>query len=83
MLEIFGALSKEETVSCRKLHTELLYGLYSSHSIVRMKLVGKGEGKKPFGRPRHNREVNIKTDIKKVGWADVNWIHLMRVRYKW
>jgi hypothetical protein len=30
-------------------------------------LVGKPEGKRPFGSPRHRWEDNIKTDLQEVG----------------
>ena len=30
-------------------------------------LVGKPEGKRPLGRPRHRWEVNIKMDLQEVG----------------
>jgi hypothetical protein len=30
-------------------------------------LVGKPSGKRPFGRPRHRWEDNIKTDLQEVG----------------
>jgi hypothetical protein len=39
-------------------------------------LVGKHEGKRPFGRPRHIWEDNIRIDLKKIGWEGVDWIHL-------
>jgi hypothetical protein len=29
----------------------------------------KLEGKKPFGRPRHRWEDNIKMDLQEVGWG--------------
>jgi len=32
-------------------------------------LAGKPEGKRPFGRPRHRWENNIKTDLQEVGWG--------------
>jgi len=32
-------------------------------------LVGKPEGKKPLGRPRHRLEDNIKMDLQEVGWG--------------
>jgi len=32
-------------------------------------LVGKPEGKRPPGRPRHRWEDNIKMDLKEVGWG--------------
>jgi hypothetical protein len=36
-----------------------------SRSVYRV-LVGKNEGKRPLGRPRHRREDNIKTDLQEV-----------------
>jgi hypothetical protein len=30
--------------------------------------VGKPEGRRPLGRPRHRWEDNIKTDLREVGW---------------
>jgi hypothetical protein len=38
-------------------------------------LVGKREGKKPLGRPRHRWEDNIKMDLQEVGWG--NWTGLI------
>jgi len=32
-------------------------------------LVGKPEGKKLLGRPRHRWEDNIKMDLEEVGWG--------------
>jgi hypothetical protein len=39
-------------------------------------LVVKPEGKRPFGRPRHRWENNIKMDLREIGWEDVDWMHL-------
>jgi hypothetical protein len=36
----------------------------------------KPEGKRPFGRPSRRWKDNIKTDIREIGWEDVDWIHL-------
>ena len=33
-------------------------------------LVGKPEGKRPLGRPRHRKEDNIKLDLREVGCDD-------------
>jgi hypothetical protein len=38
-------------------------------------LVGKPEGKRPFGRPRRRRE-NIKMDLHEVGCEVMDWIEL-------
>jgi len=32
-------------------------------------VVGKPEGKRPFGRPRRRWEDNIRMDIKELGWG--------------
>jgi hypothetical protein len=32
-------------------------------------LVGKPEGKRPLGRPRHRRGDNIKMHLQEVGWG--------------
>jgi hypothetical protein len=44
-------------------------------------LVGKPEGKKPLGRPRHRWEDNIKMDLQEVGGMD--WIELAQDRDRW
>jgi hypothetical protein len=42
-------------------------------------LVGKPEGRRPLGRPRHRWENNIKTDLREVGCGCVDWIGLGQV----
>jgi hypothetical protein len=37
-------------------------------------LVGKPEGKKPMGRPRHRWEDNIRLDLWEIGIDGANWI---------
>ena len=39
-------------------------------------LVGKHEGKRPLGRPRHRWEDNIKMDLREVGCDPGEWIDL-------
>jgi hypothetical protein len=41
-------------------------------------LVGKPEGKRPFGRPRRRWEDTIGMDIRELGWKVVNCIHLAK-----
>ena len=36
-------------------------------------LVGKPEGKRPLGRPRHRWEDNIKMDLQEVGGVETGW----------
>ena len=43
-------------------------------------LVGKPEGKRPFGRPRRRWENNIKMDIQEVGGGGGDWMELAQDR---
>jgi hypothetical protein len=45
--------------------------------------VGKPEGKSPLGRPRRRWVDNIKIDLRKVGWAVVDWIDMAQDRNQW
>jgi len=46
-------------------------------------LVGKPEGRRPLGRPRHRWEDNIKIDLQEVGCGDMDWIELAQDRDRW
>jgi hypothetical protein len=43
-----------------------------------MALVGKPEGKRPLGRPRHSLEDDIKMVLEEVGWG--SWAGLIWLR---
>jgi len=46
-------------------------------------LVGKPEGKRPFGRPRHRWEDNIKMDLQEVGCGGMDWMELAQDKDRW
>jgi len=46
-------------------------------------LVGKPEGKRPLGRPRHRWEDNIRMDLREMMWGGVDWMHLGQNRGQW
>jgi hypothetical protein len=46
-------------------------------------LVGKPEGKRPLGSPRHSWNDNIKMDLKEIEWSGVDWIDLAQDRDQW
>jgi hypothetical protein len=46
-------------------------------------LVGKPEGKRSLGRPRHRWVDNIRMDLGEVGWGDVDLIGLSKDGYRW
>jgi hypothetical protein len=49
------------------------------HSV----LVGKPEGKRPLGRPRHRWEDNIKMDLQEVGVGRGDGRELAQDRNRW
>jgi len=46
-------------------------------------LVGKPEGKRPLGRPRHRWVNNIRMDLQEVGCGYMDWIGLAQGRDRW
>jgi hypothetical protein len=50
---------------------------------VHRALVGKPEGKRPLGRPRHRWEDNIEMDLQEVGRDRGDWMELAQDRNGW
>jgi hypothetical protein len=46
-------------------------------------LVGRPEGKRPLGSPRHRWEDNIKMDLGEIGIDGANWIQLAEDSVRW
>jgi hypothetical protein len=46
-------------------------------------LVGKPEGRKLLGRPRHRWEDGIRMDLREIGLGGVDWIPLAQDRDRW
>jgi len=46
-------------------------------------LVGKLEGKRPMGRPKHRWADNIRMDLQEMGRGYVDWIGLVQDRNRW
>ena len=46
-------------------------------------LLGKPEGKRPLGKPRHRWVDNIRMDLQEVGCGYVDWIGLAQDRDRW
>jgi hypothetical protein len=45
--------------------------------------VGKPEGKRPLGRPRHRWEDNNKMELRETGWGGMYRINLAQDRGQW
>jgi hypothetical protein len=46
-------------------------------------LVGKHEGKRPFGRPRCRQAFYIRMDLREIGWEGVDGMHLAQDKDQW
>jgi hypothetical protein len=56
---------------------------YGEGRVVYRVLVGKSEGKRPLGRPRHRWEDNVRMDLQEVGCGCEDWIGLAQDRDRW
>jgi hypothetical protein len=45
--------------------------------------MGKPEGKRSLGGPRRRWVNNIKTDLREIGWGNVDWIDLAQDSDQW
>jgi len=80
----FGQIHCPAGVSEHCIHT---VGICHASSVgvrgVHRVLVGKPEGKRPLGRPRHRWEGNIKMDLQEVGRCCEDWRELAQDRDRW
>jgi hypothetical protein len=60
-----------------------MWHLLRGGGSLRRVLVGKSEGKKLLGKPRHIWECNIKIGFTITCHEEVEWIDLAQNRYKW
>ena len=56
---------------------------YGENRGVYRVLVGKPEGKRPFGRPGRRWEDNIKMDLQEVRCGGMDWIKMAQDRERW
>ena len=58
------------------------FGSYGGGERCAQVLMGKPEGKRPLGRPRHRWVDNIKIDLREVGGGG-DWMELAQDRDRW
>jgi hypothetical protein len=80
---LFSSLNIVRVINSRRMrwagHVERLGERRGVYTV----LVGRPEGKRPLGRPRHRWEDNIKLDLREIGINEANWIWLAQDRVQW
>jgi len=60
-----------------------MYNIWGRGEGLYRVLLGKPEGKRPLGRPRHRLEDHIKIPLQEVECGGMDWIYLDQERGKW
>ena len=71
-----------QVIKLRMIWAEQVARMGERRQVYRV-LVGKPDGKKPLGRPRHRWEDNIKMNLQEVGCGGMDWIEVAQDRDRW
>jgi hypothetical protein len=81
--DLYSSPSTVRVIKARKMrwagHVACMGEVRGAYNI----LVGRPEGKRPLGRPRHRWEDNIKMDLREIEFGDVDWIRWAQDRDRW
>jgi hypothetical protein len=75
--------SKSRFPACLNSQNKLLGVSFSYGRGAYRVLVGRPEGKRQLGRPRHRCEDSIKLDLQELGWGGMERIGLAQGRDMW
>jgi hypothetical protein len=78
--DLYSQLYVRSFKSQRMRWAEHVAGMGEKRNAYRL-LVGKLEGKRQLGRPRHRWGGNIKMDLVEIGLGELDWIGLAQNRY--
>ena len=81
--DLYSLPSTVRVVKSRRMRWTWHVALMGEGRGVHRVLVGKPEGKRPLGRPRHRWEDNIKIDLQEVGRGCGDWMELAQDRDRW
>jgi hypothetical protein len=70
-------------IKSRRMRWAGLVALVRERKGVYRTSMGKPEGKRPLGGPRHRWEDNIGMDLREVGCGGMDWIDLAQDRDSW
>ena len=82
--DLYASPNIVRMIKSRRMRWEGHLGHVGDRRGVYRVLLGKPEGKRPLGRPRHRWEDNnIKMDLWEVGCGGVDWVELAQDRDRW
>jgi hypothetical protein len=81
--DLYSLPNTVRVVKSRRMGWAGLVARMGEDRVVHRVLVGKPEGKRPLGRPRHRWEGNIKMDLQEVGGGHGDWMELAPDRDRW
>jgi hypothetical protein len=80
---LYSSLNSVRGIKSRRMRWAGHVACMGEGRVVYRVLVGRPEGKRPLGRPRHRWEDNNKIDLREIGIDVVNWIWLAQDRVQW
>jgi hypothetical protein len=81
--EMCSSLNIFQVIKLRKMRWAGHVACMGESGGVYKVLVGKAEGKRPLGRPRHRWEFKFKMDLQKVGCEGMDWISVAQEWNRW
>jgi len=81
--DLYPSPSIVRVIKSRRMRWAGLVALVRERKGVYRTFMGKPEGKRPLGGPRHRWEDNIGMDLREVGCGGMDWIDLAQDRDSW
>ena len=81
--DLYSPLNIVRVIKSRRMRSAGHVARMGVERVVYRVLVGKPEGRRPLGRPRHRWVDNIGMDLQEVGCGYMDWIELAQDRDRW
>jgi S-ribosylhomocysteine lyase LuxS involved in autoinducer biosynthesis len=81
--DLYSSLNIVQVTKSRRMRWAVHVASMGERRGLYMVLVGKPEGKRPLGRPRHRWEDYIKMDLQEVGCGGMDRFKLAQDRDRW
>jgi hypothetical protein len=79
---LFHLMTARHVKCLRKLRWQGMWHVWGK-KMGRLGVVDKFEGQRPYRRPRHRRDYNIKMDLKEIVWENLDGTAVAQDRDKW